>query len=209
MTERCCVSRLVWNTDPAWSCMACGETDTWRRGLRCKKCCLRAWRAGIRTNSQESLDRIFWTRVIVVEEGPHKGCHEWHGAMLAGGYGMLVQKGKHMTAHRHAWALAKGPIPDGMNVLHHCDNKRCVRTDPDDQYPEGHLFLGTLNDNNQDRKHKGGYATGESHYASRLTSEQVATIRAEYPSRRVADLAREYGMSWSGMDAIVKGLSWR
>ena len=58
-------------------------------------------------------------------------------------------------AHRFAWELANGTIPTGMLVCHHCDNPPCVKTEPDEQYPDGHLFLGTYEDNARDAISKG------------------------------------------------------
>lgn len=56
---------------------------------------------------------------------------------------------------REAWERYKGRIPRGKLVLHHCDNRRCVRWTPDIKYPKGHLFLGTQKDNIQDMLQKG------------------------------------------------------
>jgi hypothetical protein len=49
--------------------------------------------------------------------------------------------------HRFAWELAYGPIPDGLWVLHHCDNPPCVNID--------HLYLGTVKDNTADMMRRG------------------------------------------------------
>ena len=63
------------------------------------------------------------------------------------GYGSFSLNGKNIGAHRAAWELTYGKIPDGMDVLHRCDIRRCVRPD--------HFFLGTQADNNKDRDAKG------------------------------------------------------
>lgn len=83
------------------------------------------------------------------------GCLEWTGADLGNGYGYLGVEGKNMLTHRFAWELANGPIPDGLCVLHHCDNPPCAETEPSEAYPEGHLFLGTQADNASDMTSKG------------------------------------------------------
>jgi hypothetical protein len=82
-------------------------------------------------------------------------CLEWTGATNRG-YGQLAGDDKKVVkAHRLAWSLANGPIPDGLHVLHHCDNPPCCETDPTESYPEGHLFLGTPADNSADKVAKG------------------------------------------------------
>lgn len=54
-------------------------------------------------------------------------------------------------AHRLSWQIANGSIPDGLQVLHHCDNGACIRPD--------HLFVGTQADNMRDMDAKGRRGT--------------------------------------------------
>lgn len=76
------------------------------------------------------------------------GCWLWQGARLPKGYGKFsVARGRWELAHRVAWRLANGSIPHGMQVLHRCDNPRCVRVE--------HLFLGTAAANTADMMAKG------------------------------------------------------
>lgn len=84
----------------------------------------------------------------LVERGP--GCWLWKGARQPNGYGRFSaysKARKTQMAHRWAWILANGPIPDGMRVLHRCDNPPCVNP--------AHLFLGTDSDNMRDCVAKG------------------------------------------------------
>jgi len=83
------------------------------------------------------------------------GCLEWIGYDMGGRYGAIWSNDRYVRTHRLAWELANGPIPDGLQVLHHCDNPPCCQTDPTEGYPEGHLFLGTHADNMADRDAKG------------------------------------------------------
>lgn len=89
------------------------------------------------------------------------GCHEWGGATSPKGYGRVGANGRNTLAHRIAWELANGPIPDGLHVLHHCDNPPCCQTKPTEGYPDGHLFLGTNADNSADRDAKGRTFNGQ------------------------------------------------
>lgn len=87
----------------------------------------------------------FWQKV---QKGD--GCWVWTGAVVLGKrekYGRFLFNGKVRGAHRVAWELTNGPIPEGIFVLHHCDNPPCVRPD--------HLFLGTNSTNMLDAARKG------------------------------------------------------
>lgn len=78
------------------------------------------------------------------------GCREWTGLRNQHGYGILHMRGvseRNLFAHRVAWEQANGPIPDGLFVLHRCDNPPCLRLD--------HLFLGTKAENTEDMIDKG------------------------------------------------------
>ncbi len=75
------------------------------------------------------------------------GCWEWQAQRDKDGYGRIERVGRVFRAHRAAYELAYGPIPDGLQVCHTCDNPPCIRPD--------HLFLGTSRDNWQDSIDKG------------------------------------------------------
>lgn len=108
-------------------------------------------------------------------------------------------------AHRVAWRLVNGPIPEGMWVLHHCDNPSCVN-------PK-HLFLGTPKDNAQDMIKKGrqGDNRGENAGGAKLTAEDVRAIRREYARGGVTQraLARRYGVSKGSIWYIVNYGTWK
>lgn len=74
-------------------------------------------------------------------------CIEWSGARNEKGYGRLKLRGEQCYAHRVAYEQAFGPIPEGLLVLHSCDNPPCIN-------PE-HLSVGTYADNHRDMIQKG------------------------------------------------------
>jgi len=78
---------------------------------------------------------------------PMSGCWIWTARVSPAGYGQASYKRKSTFAHRLAWTLFRGPIPEGLCVLHKCDNPPCVN-------PE-HLFIGTQIENIRDCVAKG------------------------------------------------------
>ena len=84
---------------------------------------------------------------------PDSGCWLWTGSRRRHGYGRMYSLDrKGLSAHRVSWELFRGPIPDGLDVLHKCDNPPCVNPD--------HLFVGTMQDNMDDMVRKGRQARG-------------------------------------------------
>ena len=121
-------------------------------------------------------------------------CLPWWGARNQKGYGIPKRARKQLRASRLIWEECFGPIPEGMCVLHRCDNPPCVN-------PE-HLFLGTKGDNNRDAAIK-----GRSRGAARLTPAQVREIRAS-PETQVV-LAARFGISQPSVSLIKLGRTYR
>lgn len=144
----------------------------------------------------------FWNKVN--KDGPlhpilQTQCWEWTASIVSG-YGQFgLSCGQMRYAHRYAWELAYGDIPEGQQVLHHCDNKRCCRIE--------HLFLGTQDDNMKDCKKKGRNVNP----AKKLSIEQVLEIRAfrsAVPPLSLRLLAEQYGVRESTISRIATGVRW-
>ena len=170
----------------------------------------------------------FWQKVSKSD-----GCWEWTACKGRRDYGLFYNGKKLVVAHRFAWEITNGPIPDGLFVCHQCDNTKCVRPD--------HLWLGTHEQNMTDRNDKGRSASGErhvsrthpevlmrgdTHYArteperlargeqhgmTTLTAAQVIAIREAYgtggPS--YGELAKRYSVDRGTICNIVRRKTWK
>jgi hypothetical protein len=134
-------------------------------------------------------------------------CIEWTGRRHRSGYGQGRIPGDRRLrqAHRLTWEQERGPIPDGMYVLHRCDNPPCVNVE--------HLFLGTQFDNMRDAKAKGRgwHPRGELNPKTHLTELQVREIRQRYAAGGISQekLGVRYGIRQSAVSAIVRGQTWQ
>jgi hypothetical protein len=133
----------------------------------------------------------FWSRVNVL--GP-KDCWEWQGGKANSGHGRFWFDGKQIPAHRAAYLIEVGEIPEGLNVCHSCDNPPCVNP--------RHLWLGTQAENLQDMCDKGRHVG-----CRKLTEDDVRAIRASNDSS--ADLAKHYGMTYHAIWAVRAHRTWR
>lgn len=84
-------------------------------------------------------------------------CWEWLGYIDRYGYGCIShgETNRRLRAHRVSWNIFVGSIPDGVDVLHKCDNRKCVNPN--------HLFLGSHEDNMRDMAQKGRQAQEKTH----------------------------------------------
>jgi hypothetical protein len=132
------------------------------------------------------------------------GCWVWTGNLDSKGYGRIRHKGQGQLVHRVAYDLSVGEIPEGLWVLHRCDNASCINP--------AHLFLGTPQDNVDDMIAKGRNAPpqrGEGNGMAILTADQVQAIRRLIAEGwRSCDLARHFGVSPGAVCHIKSGRTW-
>lgn len=126
--------------------------------------------------------------------GPN-GCWTWTGLRDRHGYGHISVGRRKESTHRLAYRLAVGVIPDGLNVLHRCDNPPCCNP--------AHLFVGTQATNLRDMAAK--QRSGQRR--TKVTAEQIAAIRAWVPAagERQSDLAATFGVSRRLVGMIRRG----
>lgn len=148
----------------------------------------------------------FWPKVAKGKPGK---CWEWQAARDPLGYGFFrMVPGEPMwRAHRAAWVLTHGPIPENLILCHRCDNPPCCN-------PK-HLYLGTHADNMADKSARGRSSTTPPHYgesspSAKVTAAQVAAIRAAYAAGGVSqrELGEEHGISQTQVGRIVRRVRW-
>lgn len=130
-------------------------------------------------------------------------CWNWIGAIdKILGYGTCTSTRSGGKAHRLSWEVHNGKIPDGLFVLHSCDNRRCVN-------PE-HLWLGTQKENQQDAINKNRSSRGERNGMSILKAVDVRRIRSEYSGQRgeLTKFAKQYGVTMQAIYLAVHRKNW-
>lgn len=151
----------------------------------------------------------FWAKVDFAPEH-HPGCWLWTGATTSFGYGVfMITKGKFEGAHRVVYRLTHGAIPEGLQVLHICDQPNCVKP--------VHLRVGTQADNIKDMHAKEREArgdalnhrtqVGEANHNAKLSAQQVEIIRSSI--ERPTVLAKRFGVTYGTIWSIRRRKHWR
>lgn len=174
------------------------------------------------TKTRQEFEDAFWVKVDRTSE-----CWLWTGAPFRTGmgYGQASMGRRPVAAHRIAWLLTYGDIPEDVNILHQCDRPLCCRPD--------HLFSGDQSDNMKDMADKGrgrlqrpfNRATGdqhgsrlhpesrprgESHPRARLTEQQVREMRQLHREGvRPVDLVARYGVPKDVVSKVIHEITWR
>jgi hypothetical protein len=168
--------------------------------------------------TKRPLAERFWEKVDR-SAGPG-ACWPWRARVDQDGYGHFTVSSARRSAgaHRVAYELCVGEIPDGMCVCHACDNPACCNP--------AHLFVGTNVDNVTDRQTKGRSASGDANGArahpervrrgedintAKLTCDNVREIRSAYylSHDTLVKLAQAYGITHQNVSGIVRGEKWR
>lgn len=124
-------------------------------------------------------------------------CWEWKAYRTPEGYGQIRVNWKLWLSHRYMWTLLWGDIPEGLVIMHQCDNPCCVN-------PK-HLLLGTHLNNVQDKEAKGRGNAGAANGMAKLSDADVEVIRELYHIDNLsqAEIGRRYGVNRSCICKIV------
>ena len=149
----------------------------------------------------------FWSKVAITKS--IKECWEWIGAKKPKGYGNVRINKQYLIAHKVAFEIINGPIPEGYMVCHICDNPSCCNP--------YHLMLGTTKSNSADmliknrQKSKIYACKGSVNGNSKLTESDVIEIRKLYESKLMNQytLADKYNVSQTCIGSIVRKQTWR
>ena len=124
------------------------------------------------------------------------GCNNWAKSLQSNGYGQIGINGKPELVHRASYETYKGKIPEGLFVLHSCDNRKCCN-------PE-HLSVGTQQQNIDDMMAKGRWGGN-----AILTLEKAREIRQKFiETTTCRQLATEYGVNYYTILNIIANRRW-
>lgn len=170
-------------------CVECSEPFETRSAAAArgaKYCSSKCRVAGVSRGNVRDPQKRFWEKV---KRGSADECWEWQAGCFADGYGAFSIDRRPHRAHRVSYEMMVEPIPDGMHILHDCDNPKCVNP--------AHLSLGTHADNMADMNAKGRHVG-----STKLSDAQIAEVREATDTLRV--LAARYGVS-VGLVALIRG----
>ncbi len=147
-------------------------------------------------------------RIVAFEQRfipePNSGCWIWTGMRHHGSqYGVFCFRRKSVRAHRASWEIYRGPVENGMCVLHKCDVPMCVNPD--------HLFVGTQLENIADRHSKGRTksAIGSRQHLSKLSERDIPAIRQRRAAgETLARIAKDFGVTKHAIHGVVTGKTW-
>lgn len=152
-----------------------------------------------------SLERraaTFWASVKT-DDDPAL-CWPWLGHCSSLGYGQTTLGNRHTLAHRLAYQLTHGSIPDGLAILHRCDNPPCCNP--------SHLYAGTLQRNALDREERGRSRPRRGHLNTfaKLTPAQVREIRRRHAAGETYKaLGAEFGLHPQNIGRVCRGEGYR
>ncbi len=136
-----------------------------------------------------------------VDKNQNHECWNWTGLCSLKGYGRIGINKKIIRTHRFSWEIHFGKIPKDLYVLHTCDNRKCVN-------PK-HLFLGTQQDNMNDKINKNRQSKGEDRPSAKLTKDQVKEIRNLKDKFSQREIAKIFNVTHGTIGYIYRNKTWK
>ena len=160
---------------------------------------------------QESKQKTSFETIQKLKENVIKtqnGCLEWQGLRFPSGYGRSTYGGKNEYTHRLAYEIEFGKIPDGLWILHKCNNPPCINLD--------HLYAGTAKDNSRDSIISGTAfflhrkpLKGEENPRAKLKNEQVRQAKILLQTLKPKKVSELTKISLKTIWSIKYGYSWK
>lgn len=187
------------------NCIYCGKeyqrpfSEAKRSNMKfCSRSCVTA--NTNKKNKKQTIE-LFYKNTIVPKNRDE--CWIWQCGKTAR-YGQIKINGIKVGVHRFSYEYFNGKIPEGMYICHQCDQPKCVN-------PK-HLFIGSSQDNMDDKiqKGRGKYCKGEKQAGSILSEQQVKEIKLKLKEgvyQRI--LSAEYGVSQTTIYKINQGIHWK
>jgi hypothetical protein len=148
---------------------------------------------------QETEEQEFWRRAIhekkVIKENLGECWETIRNRM------QFSFKNKHINAHRIAYTISKGEIPNGMVVRHKCDNTKCINPD--------HLELGTHRDNMRDRQERGRTIHGVNHHSAKIDDATALKIYNLKDTQSLTETSKQFDISKQSVSKIWKKEAWK
>lgn len=188
-----------------WECVCdCGQvtkaTGSHLRSGDVTSCGCEASRKTVGARRREKMLAKTPAQYLAENSVPHEsGCILWTGAIGGTGYGVGQIAGRLIASHRLAYEVRHGEIPKGMHVCHACDVRACINPD--------HLFVGTHQDNMQDKVSKARQSRGEVHGMAKIYEEQALFILKSGMSN--SELAKMFGITRDHVAIIKSGKAWK
>ena len=216
--NRICMKAAYTHTKLTSSCITCSKEmifSPWEKKKYCSQHCIRysgdkeclrqakskgVWQTSTDEEKLILIQKAYEERVIKKE-----GCWGWNRVTFSKGYGKInTGKRKILLAHRASWLIHNGKIPDGLWVLHKCDNPVCSNPD--------HLFLGTAKDNSIDcaKKNRKNISYGTDRKHTKLNEEKVAKIKLYLEEKlSFSKIASLFNVSVGCIQQIKEGRTWK